>query len=138
MLLKFLLRNFLVGMLKYFKKKKKNFFPQKVEKTTPKHCILLAVGSFFSLCSPDCSKQPRTSFPFYNFFYPIISGRISAYLAQHCEFDVSSAQQKQVTLNSYCLIVPFGTCQVYKIEGKRSTKSSPLHLLMYIPSKCLI
>ena len=27
----------------------------------------MAVGSFF-LCSPDCPKQPRTSFPFYNFF----------------------------------------------------------------------
>ena len=38
----------------------------------------MAVGSFFSLCSPDCPKQPRTSFPFYKFFYPTISGRISA------------------------------------------------------------
>ena len=31
--------------------------------------------SFF-LCSPDCPKQPRTSFPFYKFFYTTISGRI--------------------------------------------------------------
>ena len=36
----------------------------------------MAVGSFF-LCSPDCPKLPRTSFPFYKFFYPIISPRIS-------------------------------------------------------------
>ena len=35
----------------------------------------MAVGSFFSLCSPDCPKQPRTSFPFYKFFYPIVSAK---------------------------------------------------------------
>jgi hypothetical protein len=27
----------------------------------------MAVGSF--LCSPACPKQPRTSIPFYKFFY---------------------------------------------------------------------
>jgi hypothetical protein len=31
---------------------------------------------FFSL-QPNCPKQPRTSFPFYKFFYPAISGKIS-------------------------------------------------------------
>ena len=31
----------------------------------------------FFLCSPDCPKQPRTSFPFYKFFYPIISAKVS-------------------------------------------------------------
>ena len=31
----------------------------------------------FFLCSPTCPKQPRTSFPFYKFFYPTISARIS-------------------------------------------------------------
>ena len=36
----------------------------------------MAVGSFF-LCSPDCAKQPRTSFPFYKFFYPIVSAKVS-------------------------------------------------------------
>ena len=76
MLLSFILCNFLVRMLKCFLKKKYFFCPQKVEKTTPKICILMAVGSFFP-CSPDCPKQPRTSFPFYNFFYPTISGGIS-------------------------------------------------------------
>ena len=30
----------------------------------------------FFLCSPDCPKLPRTSFPFYKFFYPIISARM--------------------------------------------------------------
>ena len=36
----------------FLKKLKKNFCPQKVEKTTSKSCLLMAVGSFFSL-------QPR-------------------------------------------------------------------------------
>ena len=36
----------------------------------------MVVGSFF-LCSPDCPKQPITSFLFYKLFYPIISARIS-------------------------------------------------------------
>ena len=56
------------------------FCPQKVEKTTPKSCLLMAVGRlFFSAAPTVCPKQPRTSFPFYKFFYPTISGRISAY-----------------------------------------------------------
>ena len=38
----------------------------------------MAVGRFFFLCSPDCPKKPRTSFLFYKFFSPTISGRISA------------------------------------------------------------
>ena len=58
-----------------FRKNKIICWPQEVEKAIPKSCILMAVGSFFSLCSPDdCPKQPRTSFPFYS----TISGRISA------------------------------------------------------------
>ena len=56
------------------------FCPQKIEKTTPKSCILMAVGSFF-LCSTACPKQRRTSFPFYKSFYPTISARISEYNA---------------------------------------------------------
>jgi len=52
--------------------------PQKVEKTTPKSCVLKAVGRVFFLCSPDCPKQPRTSFSFYKFFYPIVSATVSA------------------------------------------------------------
>ena len=55
------------------------FWPQKVEKTTPKSCILMDVGSFF-FCSPDCPKKPRTSFPFYKFFYPIVSAKVSAWV----------------------------------------------------------
>ena len=31
----------------------------------------------FLFCSPICPKQPRTSFPFYKFFYPTVPGRIS-------------------------------------------------------------
>jgi hypothetical protein len=34
------------------------------------------LGGFF-LCSPDCPKQPRTSFPFYKLFYPIVSAKVS-------------------------------------------------------------
>ena len=32
------------------------------------------------LCSPECPKQPRTSFPFYKFFYSTVSSRISGYM----------------------------------------------------------
>ena len=38
----------------------------------------MAVGSFF-LSSPVCPKQPRTSFPFYRFFYPFVSANVSEY-----------------------------------------------------------
>jgi hypothetical protein len=50
-------------------------------KKKPKSCILMAVGSFYFSAVPTAQnspKQPRTSFPFYKFFYPTISGRISA------------------------------------------------------------
>ena len=40
------------------------------------HTYLWQLGVFI-LCCPICSKQPRTSFSFYKFFYPTISGRIS-------------------------------------------------------------
>ena len=55
----------------------------------------MAVGSFF-LCSPDCPKQPRTSIPFYKFFYPTISGRISdsPELLQPGERKIRKEQQK--------------------------------------------
>jgi hypothetical protein len=59
----------------FSKKKLKKFCLQKVEKTTPISCILMEV---VFLCSTECPKQPRTSFPFYKFFHPTISGRISA------------------------------------------------------------
>ena len=63
-------------ILKYLLKNLKMFFcPQKVEKTTPKSCILMAVGRFSA--AQNSPEQPRTSFPFYKFFYPTISGRIS-------------------------------------------------------------
>ena len=37
---------------------------------------LWQLGGFFP-CRPACPKQLRTSFPFYKFFYTIISARIS-------------------------------------------------------------
>ena len=51
-------------------KKRKKKCPQKVEKTTQKSCIFMAVGRFFFSQHPDCPK------PFFKFFYPTISGRI--------------------------------------------------------------
>ena len=42
----------------------------------------MAIGTFFSLCSPDCPKQPRTSFPFYKLFYPIVSAKVSGFMLQ--------------------------------------------------------
>ena len=38
----------------------------------------MAVGSF--LCSFDCPKQPWISFQFCEFFYPIVSAKVSVYL----------------------------------------------------------
>ena len=63
----------------FLEKLKKKFCPQKVEKASQKSCILMAVGSFFFLCSPVCPKQPRTSFPFYKFSYTIICSKICDY-----------------------------------------------------------
>ena len=76
MLLSFILCNFLVRMFSC---------PQKVQKTNPKSCILMAVGSFF-LCSPDCPKQSRTSFQFHKFFYPIVSAKVSGLGSEKCQF----------------------------------------------------
>ena len=74
-----MLCNFSVQMIKFLIFFLESYFcPQKVEKTTPKSCLLMAVGSFF-LCSPDCPKQPRTSFPLYKFFYTTISAKISVF-----------------------------------------------------------
>ena len=72
MLLSFTLCNFLVRILKWFKKKKN--CQQKVEKATPKCCILMAVGRFFSL-QPRLPKTAQTSFLFYKLFYPIVSAK---------------------------------------------------------------
>ena len=73
MLISFILCNFLVWMLKYFFKKLKFIFAHKKWKKPPhKAAYLWQLGVFF-LCSPDCPKEPRTSFQFYKFFYPIVS-----------------------------------------------------------------
>ena len=54
--------------------------PTKSWKKHLKSCLFMAVGRFFfRRCSPKCTKQSRTSFPFYRFFYTTISCRISAY-----------------------------------------------------------
>ena len=74
-----MLCNFSVRMLKY----SLNFFiyffaHKKLKKTTQKVAYLWQLGVVF-LCSPDCPKQPRTSFPFHKFFYPIVSAKVSDY-----------------------------------------------------------
>ena len=85
MFLTFILYNFSVRTLKYFQKNLKiNFCPQKLGTPPQKVAYLWQLGVVF-LCSPDCPKQPRTSFPFYNFFYPTISCRISGQNSNlHC------------------------------------------------------
>ena len=73
-----MLCNFSVRMLKYFLKiKKKIFAHKKLKKPPQKVAYLWQLGGFF-LYSPDCRKQPRTSFPFYKFFYPVVSAKVSA------------------------------------------------------------
>jgi hypothetical protein len=65
----------------FLKRFKNVFLPTKSKKSTSNSCIgtyLWQLGGFF-LCSPDCPKQPGTSFPFYNFFYPIVSAKVSVY-----------------------------------------------------------
>jgi hypothetical protein len=60
------------------KKNLKFFFAHiKLKKPTQKVAYFWQLEVLF-LCNTDCPKQPRTSFPFFKFFYPTISGRISA------------------------------------------------------------
>ena len=39
----------------------------------------MAVWFFFSLCSPNCPKQPRIEYPFYRFLYSMICDTISGF-----------------------------------------------------------
>ena len=64
-----MLCNFLVQMLEYYLKNFKLFFcPQKVEKTTPKSCILMAVGSFFLSAALTAQNSPELHYRFINSF----------------------------------------------------------------------
>ena len=63
--------------LQYFLKNFKFVLPIKSWKKHPKKLHTYGSWEVFFLCSPDCPKEPRTSFPFYKFFYPTISCRIS-------------------------------------------------------------
>ena len=61
----------------FFKKNLKLFFDlENIKKPPQKIAYFSQLGVFF-LCSPDFPKQPRTSFPFYKFFYPIESAKVS-------------------------------------------------------------
>jgi hypothetical protein len=68
--LSYIFCNFSVRMLKYF------FAHKKLKKPPQKVAYLWQLGVFL-ICSPDCPKQPRTSFPFYKLFYTTIFARIS-------------------------------------------------------------
>ena len=68
---------FLCGHKHIFRKiSKRKFVHKKLKKSPQKVAYLQQLGGFF-LCSPDCPKQPRTSYPFYKFFYPILSPKVS-------------------------------------------------------------
>ena len=67
------------------KKKKKKIAHKKLKGPLKTVAYLWQLGVFF-LCSPDCPKQPRTSFPFYKFFYPTIWSKI-------CDLNESMSQQ---------------------------------------------
>jgi hypothetical protein len=60
--LAFILCNFSVRMLKKFENKLKYFFAhKKLKKTTPKSCILMAVGSFFLSVILTAKKTAQSS-----------------------------------------------------------------------------
>ena len=61
----------------------KKFAHKKLKKLPQKVAYLWQLGVFF-LCSPNCPKQPRTSFPFYKFFYTTNSYRVSACMYAFC------------------------------------------------------
>ena len=54
-------------------------------KNHPKKLHTYGSWKFFSLCSPDCQKQPRTSFSFYKLFYPIVSAKVSGWQTYVCK-----------------------------------------------------
>ena len=55
-----------------------NFFNlENIKKPPQKVAYLWQLGDFFSAVPAACPKQPRTWFPFYEFFYPIVSAKVS-------------------------------------------------------------
>ena len=90
----------------YFKKfKKKIFDHKKLKKTPQKVAYLWQLGGFF-LCSPDCPKQPGTSFPFYKFFYPIVSAEVSdSTIVQNLYFKIFYNKNYQISRNVLFLFV---------------------------------
>ena len=79
----FFLSNFSVRTLQCFQKIFFIFFDHKKLKKPPqKVAYLWQLGVFF-LCSPNCPKHPRTSFPFYILFYPIVSAKVSECMASN-------------------------------------------------------
>ena len=66
-IIRFIWCNFQCGCKNIFKKNFNFFCPHKVEKTTPKSCILMAVGSFFFSAAPPTQNSPELHFCFINF-----------------------------------------------------------------------
>ena len=61
----------------FFKKILRLFFDiENIEKPPQKVAYLWQLGVFY-LCSPDCPKQPKSSFPFCKLFYTIVSSKVS-------------------------------------------------------------
>ena len=69
------------------------------------HKYLWQLGGFF-LCSPDCPKQPGTSFLFYKFFYPIVSAKVSdSTIVQNLYFKIFYNKNYQISRNVLFLFV---------------------------------
>ena len=65
----------------------------------------MVVRSFF-LCSPYCPKQPRTSFPFYKFFYPIVSAKVSGFATLAYFLQILTREMSTLT---FCI---YAACKV--------------------------
>ena len=88
------------------------FLPKKVEKNHPKKLHIYGSwdGVFF-LCSPDCLKQPRTSFPFYNFFIQSSLGKTTedekarakyVFIFIYAYYSICSKQEVALFMFAHC------------------------------------
>ena len=90
----------------FFKNLISFFAHKKLKKPPQKVLYLWQLGGFF-LCSPDCPKQPRTSFPFYNFFIqPSLLESLVSFLIN---FDSIVRLESRLFILSYLFQLIFGT-----------------------------
>ena len=95
------------------------------------HKKLHTYGSweFFFLCSTYCPKQPRTSFPFYKFFYPTTCCKICDFIALVrfiCITQKFSVQLVKLLDESNYFIRCFYRNQVHYLELKCQNVSGSL------------